>query len=336
MTPCCAGHPLARGGVDSVAEVFGGRSVDVMMDALFIGIDGGGTHCRARIRDRDGRLIGEGRGGPANVRLGPERVMASILAAARDAAKAGNLSEDAFPHMHAGLGLAGAAQSKPLAELKARPHPFASVSVDTDAYAAWLGATQGAEGAILILGTGSCGFTVVRGVRHSVGGYGSIVSDGGSGAVIGREGIRRAVLAFDELGPRSALTDALLGAYGNSAEAVVDWADAATPGDFAAHTPTILAHALSGDPVATAIVTAAAHDADALITRLVALGAPTVALLGGLAGPMMPWLSPLSRHHIVAPITDAIDGAILMARQHAQPLGDVAPLQDDLSPGTRP
>jgi glucosamine kinase len=307
-----------------------------MTDALFIGIDGGGTHCRARIRDADGRLIGEGRGGPANVRLGPERVMASILAAAREAAKAGSLAEDAFHRMHAGLGLAGAAQSKPLALFQAVPHPFASVSIDTDAYAAWLGATQGADGAILILGTGSCGFTVVRGIRHSIGGYGFIVSDGGSGAVIGREGLRRAVLAFDELGPRSALTDELLGAFGNSAEAVVDWADAATPGEFAGYTPTILAHASSGDPVATAIVTAAASDADALIARLVTLGAPTVALLGGLAGPLIPWLSPQSRHHIVAPITDAIDGAILMARQHALPPRDGMPLQDDFLSGTRP
>ena len=299
-----------------------------MTDALFIGIDGGGTQCRARIRDADGRLVGEGRGGPANIRLGPETVMASILAAARAAAADGDLGEENFHRMHAGLGLAGAAQSKPLAVFKAVPHPFASVIVDTDAYTAWLGATEGAEGAILILGTGSCGFTVVGGSRHSVGGYGSIVSDGGSGAVIGREGIRRAVLAFDELGPRSALTDELLGAFANNVEAIVDWADGATPGDFASFTPLILAHAAAGDPVATAVIAAAAAEADALIARLVALGAPTVALLGGLAGPLTPWLSPQSRHHIVAARADAVDGAILMAQQHAMSF------ERDLSPRT--
>lgn len=301
-----------------------------MTDALFIGIDGGGTQCRARIRDADGRLVGEGRGGPANIRLGPETVMASILAAARAAAAAGGLADDDFHRMHAGLGLAGAAQSKPLALLTAMPHPFASVSVDTDAYTAWLGATEGSAGAILILGTGSCGFTVVDGTRHSVGGYGSIVSDGGSGAVIGREGIRRTVLAFDDLGPRSALTDALLGHFGQSVEAIVDWADVATPGDFAGFTPTILAHANAGDAVATAIIAAAAAEADALIARLVALGAPTVALLGGLAGPLTPWLSPHSRHHIVAARADAMDGAILMAQQHAMTCAS------DVSPRIRP
>ncbi|MBS7704224.1 BadF/BadG/BcrA/BcrD ATPase family protein [Chelatococcus asaccharovorans] len=301
-----------------------------MTDALFIGIDGGGTHCRARIRDAQGALVGEGRGGPANIRLGPETVMASILAAARAAAAAGNLGEENVHRMHAGLGLAGAAQSKPLALFKSLPHPFASVSVDTDAYTAWLGATEGAEGAILILGTGSCGFAVVEGTRHSVGGYGSIISDGGSGAVIGREGLRRAVLAFDELGPRSALTDELLGHFGHSVEAIVDWADVATPGDFAGFTPTILAHAAAGDPVATAIIAAAAAEADTLIARLLALGAPTVALLGGLAGPLTPWLSPHAHDHIVAARADAMDGAILMAQQHAMTCAS------DLSPRIRP
>ena len=34
---------------------------------LFLGIDGGGSKCRARIRDDGGRLLGEGAGGPANI-----------------------------------------------------------------------------------------------------------------------------------------------------------------------------------------------------------------------------------------------------------------------------
>lgn len=296
----------------------------LMIDALFIGIDGGGTQCRARVRDASGRLLGEGKGGPANIRLGTETVLTSILTAARQAAEAASLSDADFGRMHAGFGLAGAAQSKPLAMFRAAEHPFASVSVDTDAYTAWLGATQGADGAILIIGTGSCGFAVVDGQRHSIGGYGSIVSDGGSGAVIGREGIRRAVLAFDDLGPRSALTEALLAEFGHSAEAIVDWADAATPGDFARFTPAILGHATTGDPVATAIITEAAAAADGLVARLVALGAPRVALIGGLAVPLTPWLSPALGHLIVAPIADAIDGAILMARQHALSIADAS------------
>ena len=38
-----------------------------MSEHFFIGIDGGATHCQARIRDIDGNLLGDGVGGPANI-----------------------------------------------------------------------------------------------------------------------------------------------------------------------------------------------------------------------------------------------------------------------------
>ncbi len=37
---------------------------------LFAGVDGGGTGCRARIQDAEGRLLGTGIAGPAALRLG--------------------------------------------------------------------------------------------------------------------------------------------------------------------------------------------------------------------------------------------------------------------------
>ena len=45
-----------------------------MTDLLFLGIDGGGTKCRARLRNAQGDLLGEGTGGPSNIRLDPELV----------------------------------------------------------------------------------------------------------------------------------------------------------------------------------------------------------------------------------------------------------------------
>ncbi|MFD1331301.1 N-acetylglucosamine kinase, partial [Methylopila musalis] len=33
--------------------------------ALFLGVDGGGTRCRARLADAGGRVLGEGLSGPA-------------------------------------------------------------------------------------------------------------------------------------------------------------------------------------------------------------------------------------------------------------------------------
>ncbi|MDE1150555.1 MAG: BadF/BadG/BcrA/BcrD ATPase family protein [Azospirillaceae bacterium] len=73
----------------------------------FLGIDGGGTKCRARLRDARGALLGEGLGGPANIRLGLDLAWGSILDAADGALAQAGLDRDALDQTHAGLGLAG-------------------------------------------------------------------------------------------------------------------------------------------------------------------------------------------------------------------------------------
>ena len=45
---------------------------------LFVGVDGGGTGCRARIEDAEGRLLGTGIAGPAALRIGIDRALAEV------------------------------------------------------------------------------------------------------------------------------------------------------------------------------------------------------------------------------------------------------------------
>ena len=49
--------------------------------AYFLGIDGGGTGCRARIEDAEGTVLGQGLSGPATTRLGIAEAWASIARA---------------------------------------------------------------------------------------------------------------------------------------------------------------------------------------------------------------------------------------------------------------
>lgn len=72
-------------------------------NALFLGVDGGGTRCRARLADAGGTRLGEGEAGPGNVRLGVPQASASV----REAAVQARLSTDDLRRMTACLALAG-------------------------------------------------------------------------------------------------------------------------------------------------------------------------------------------------------------------------------------
>ena len=74
---------------------------------LYLGVDGGGTGCRAAVADGSGRVLGQGAGGPANIWTDPDGALASILAAARQALEAAAPRADPADVV-AGLGLAGA------------------------------------------------------------------------------------------------------------------------------------------------------------------------------------------------------------------------------------
>ena len=54
---------------------------------MLLGVDGGGTQCRARLAERayggyPGEVLGEGTAGPANIRLGLLESFAAVLEAA--------------------------------------------------------------------------------------------------------------------------------------------------------------------------------------------------------------------------------------------------------------
>jgi glucosamine kinase len=286
-----------------------------MMESLFIGIDGGGTKCRARLRDERGTRLGEGAGGSANIRLDPDLVWTSILTACRAAMGEAGLAETHLSHVHVGIGAAGAGQSSAVERLLSRPHPFASVTIETDAHAAWLGAFSGRDGAILIVGTGTCGYGMAGGQCLYVGGWGFEISDEGSGAALGREMLRRAIWAYDGRIARTPLAEAVLGEFRNDPEVLVDWVGQARPSDYARFAPIVLDHAGRRDPLGIALVTETAAGVTQIAMRLLDLGAPALSLFGGLSEPLRPWLPPPVQQAIVAPASDAMDGAILLARQ---------------------
>src|SRR6218665_2644017 len=58
---------------------------EVPMTDYIIGIDGGGTSCRAAVADRQGIILGRGKSGAANILTDPNNAIISITEAAKAA-----------------------------------------------------------------------------------------------------------------------------------------------------------------------------------------------------------------------------------------------------------
>lgn len=284
-------------------------------DPLFVGVDGGGTGCRARIEDAQGCLLGTGIAGPAALRIGVDRALAEVVKACRVALEEAGLGSNALSSVHAAVGLAGVGRKGVLEQLVLQPHPFRSVVYAHDASIACIGAHGARDGGIVIVGTGSVGFAVVGGREVRVGGYGFPISDEGSGADLGLHSIRLALRAYDKRAVETSLTRDVMMRFHNDPFEAVAWMDHATATDYAIFAPLVMRHADAGDPVARRIIRDAAEQIDELVRRLSDCGASRVALLGGLASSMQPWLAPDVQRRLVPVEGDAVDGALHLARR---------------------
>lgn len=284
---------------------------------LFVGVDGGGTRCRIRIRAADSALLGEAQGGFANLYSDKETAIATIQATIAEALTKAKLTEQDRQRMHVGLGLAGAVTEETTTAVHRALASFASVSVDVDAYAACLGAHDGADGGIVIAGTGSAALALVGGQRHWIGGFGFPLGDQGSGAIIGRGALRRAALSLDNLIAASPLLDGILDEFKRDRDAFAEWARHALPRDYASFAPRIFAAAAHGDRYGIELVEDAARAIDRLARELHARGTPRIALVGGLAKPLSSYLPQALRPILTDAKREPLDGAIMMARRAA-------------------
>lgn len=300
------------------------RGTGVSSPILLLGVDGGGTNCRARLTSFDGEVLGEAATGPANLRLGlTQSYSAAVEAAALCLAQAG-LTRDHLSRTVACLAMAGASEPSHLAAAQAHGHPFLDAVITTDAHAACVGAHGAQDGAIIIAGTGTVGWAILSGRQYRVGGWGLPVSDEGSGAWLGIEALRRVLWAHDGRLSWTPLLRALYSEFGEDGHAIARFAHRATPADFGALAPRVVEYARRGDPVADALLDGAARHIDALAGRLRAAGASHLCLVGGLAPFLQRRLCAETRAHLRPPVGDALQGALFLARGAARACARVA------------
>jgi glucosamine kinase len=284
-----------------------------MSAPYFLAIDGGGTTTRARLSDEGGRVLGEGLSGSSNLTLGVEITGPAIAQAGEKALEAAGLPRQAKSQVRAGMGLSGANVPALAAGIRAYSFGYQSLAVASDATTACLGAHAGADGGILILGTGSQGLALVAGKETTVGGWGFALSDEASGAILGRAAIRAAILSIDALAPSSDLTKLVMERFHDDPNEAVLWGQTATPRDYGSFAPLVFQTAGS-DKVANHLIGHAIGSIVTMLDRLIRLGAPRIALMGGLAAPYRPFLPTRFDDVLIEPKGDALDGALTLAR----------------------
>lgn len=168
---------------------------------LFAGVDGGGTRTRVAVVDGSGRLVGRGESGLANLHHAPQaQVLGHLLEAFQSAlARSGAPLSDVVSVFFGMAGVTCDATASKFRQLSVDLGlGLAKVGVDHDIRIALAGGLAGRPGIALIVGTGSsCYGRDASGRTWQSGGWGSLVSDEGSGYDLGRQSMVAAVRMSD-------------------------------------------------------------------------------------------------------------------------------------------
>lgn len=239
--------------------------------SFVIGVDGGGTKTIAAVADERGRVLGIGRGGPANFQAIGRKAARREIEKTVDAALAmAGVSREAVDI--GAFGLSGADREKDfdiLAYDVLLPANLAKrFALCNDTTLVLRAGTPDGVGVACVSGTGSntMGFNA-KGGHWKVGGFGGFSGDYGSSYDIAMNGVVAAMKEWDGRGPKTLLTPLICEAFG--LEEICDiielgYYDSETPMPIMnKYAPLVFQAARQGDRVARRVL----REAGALVGR---------------------------------------------------------------------
>jgi N-acetylglucosamine kinase-like BadF-type ATPase len=283
-----------------------------MSVTYLLGIDGGGTGCRAAVADMSGRVLGTGKSGSANIMTDMETARLNILDATHAAFAEAKIDIAAIPSTAAVLGLAGAIVGGNGQKLQ-MTLPFQRSLVSSDGVIALQGALGDNDGTVVIIGTGSLFVSRAGNEIRFAGGWGFKVGDLGGGARIGRDLLEETLLAHDHFHASSPLTDAVMLRFESNPYKIVEFAHSARPSDFGALAPLVFEYAASNDAVALAILQKSVTQIEEGLDAMMPAGPERLSLIGGLGALFEERLSARYRAKLQKPLNDALTGAVQLA-----------------------
>jgi len=266
----------------------------VAQDILVLGADGGGTKTTGLLADRSGNVVAQLRGEGSNQFVigmdNAARNLAELVAglAAGAGRPVGSIARGVL-----GLAGMGAPRDRQVliaaihARLREMGHPRVPLAIETDGRVALEGAFNGGPGVVAVAGTGSVIMgKSARGEAISIGGWGRVLGDEGSGYFIGLEALKAVSREIEGRGEAGRLRVSLASRFGLDTRDRIIAAVYREKFDIPSIAPAVLDAAEAGDRVATEILGRAAaglaEQIVAAIARLGLEGGTGVVMIGGL------------------------------------------------------
>ncbi len=285
-------------------------------NTFFLGIDGGGSKCKAILVDADNNILGTGISGPANPLHGFDQAVNSITESAQLALNDAGLVGVELKDLIAGVGLAGVNLPVLFEQMANWQHPFKQMFLTTDLLIACLAAHNGGDGAVMITGTGSCGFSYVKGHPYTLGGHGFPHGDKGSGAWFGFQAANHVLMSLDGLKEPSSINDKLLALLNvNDGLALVETIAGKPAAFYAKMANLVFDAAEEGDAVAKSIVEEGAEYISGVARQLAKQNPPRISLIGGLTPRIKPWLAQDVKEKLQEPLCPPEMGSVIYAQQ---------------------
>ncbi|MBL4671224.1 MAG: hypothetical protein JKX81_03105 [Arenicella sp.] len=294
---------------------------------LFIGIDGGGSSCRAKVLSSDGSITGGGFSGRANPVHGLEKTIESIIDCSQKAIEDAGLESSAIRHITAGIGLAGVNLPSLYEKISRWQHPFKEMFLTTDLHIACLGAHAQQDGSVIIAGTGSCGISISGSKMFSYGAHGFPWGDQCSGAWFGLQAISVSLLAYDDLGPQTSLCDRVCDALNTNPLEIADKMSNQPSKEFAKLARLVFEEAKNGDAVAISVIEDGVGYLNKMARKIMSTSPGRLSLIGGLRSELLPWLASDVQDYLCDPIESPEGGAIYFAQSKSRQKANLAQSQ---------
>ena len=279
---------------------------------LYLGCDGGGSGSRVALATARAEVVARATSGPANVSTDFDDAVETIRNLIEDVCTKAGISPSSRSIQGVHLGLAGVL-NRHIAGRVQRAIGLPCARVTEDVETTTVGALGGRDGSVVAIGTGSFVAVSRQGEILKVGGWGYMAGDQASGAWLGQNVLRMALLAYDGILDPSPMLEQIVAEHDHNPTRISEFSLQATPVQFARLGGRVIQAAVRNDRAAKSILERGARYIDSALVAAGHRAGNRICLVGGLGPHYAAHIDRQLLEGLTRPDGDALDGALLLA-----------------------